>query len=155
MSFVKLREDKEAELNRTSTGTTPPIAATTAGRADAFLGQGSRVTGTLSFSGPVEIDGHVEGEINAKEALTIGKSATVNARISGTEILVHGTVTGDIIASRRLVLKKPARITGNIAAPSLSVEEGVIFEGKCAMATGATANETKTFRPQEKVAASA
>jgi cytoskeletal protein CcmA (bactofilin family) len=133
----------------------PSIAATTAGRADAFLGQGSRVTGTLSFTGPVEIDGHVEGEINSKETLTIGKSAIVNARISGAEILVHGTVTGDIIASRRLVLKKPARVTGNIAAPSLSVEEGVLFEGKCAMTTAATASDSKAFRPQEKSAASA
>lgn len=155
MSFVKLREDKEAEANRTTAGVAPSIAATPAGRADAFLGQGSRVTGTLSFTGPVEIDGHVEGEINAKETLTIGKSATVNARIAGTEILVHGTVNGDIVASRRLVLRKPARVTGNIAAPSLSVEEGVIFEGKCAMATGAAGGDTKAFRSQDKAGAAA
>lgn len=156
MSFVKLREDKEAELNRAAASASPTLTATSSGRADAFLGQGSKVTGTLSFTGPVELDGHVEGEINAKETLTIGKSATINARISGSEILVHGTVNGDIIASRRLALRKPARVTGNISAPSLSVEEGVIFEGKCAMSSSAAAsNEAKSFQPQAKAAASA
>lgn len=155
MSFVKLREDKEAELNRTSTGATPTLATPSSTRADAFLGQGSKVTGTLSFTGPVELDGHVEGEINAKETLTIGKSATINARISGSEILVHGTVNGDIIASRRLALRKPARVTGNISAPSLSVEEGVIFEGKCSMSAAAGNTEAKSFQPQQKAAAGA
>lgn len=152
MSFVKLREDKEAELNRAAAAT-PALAPAPAGRADAFLGQGSKVTGTLSFTGPVELDGHVEGEINAKETLTIGKSATINARISGSDILVHGTVNGDIIASRRLALRKPARVTGNISAPSLSVEEGVIFEGKCTMSAAAANGDAKAFRPQEKAAA--
>lgn len=155
MSFVKLREDKEAELNRAAASGSPTLTATSSGRADAFLGAGSKVTGTLSFTGPVELDGHVEGEINAKETLTIGKSATINARISGSEILVHGTVNGDIIASRRLALRKPARVTGNISAPSLSVEEGVIFEGKCAMSSAATSNEAKAFQPQAKAAAGA
>ena len=158
MSFVKLREDKEAELNRsgssavTALGNSPAHSSPSVGRADAFLGQGSKVTGTLTLTGPVELDGHVEGEINAKETLTIGKSATINARISGSDILVHGTVNGDIVASRRLALRKPARVTGNISAPSLSVEEGVIFEGKCSMSS-AVSNDTKALRPQDKVAA--
>ncbi|MFM1846847.1 MAG: hypothetical protein RL417_321 [Pseudomonadota bacterium] len=155
MSFVKLREDKEAELNRAGANPAPTLSTTPGGRADAFLGQGSKVTGTLSFTGPVELDGHVEGEINAKETLTVGKSATINARISGTEILVHGTVNGDIIASRRLALRKPARVTGNISAPSLSVEEGVIFEGKCSMSGAASSAKNESFRPQEKAAAGA
>jgi len=154
MSFVKLREEKEAELSRAGSSATPALTTAPGGRADAFLGQGSKVTGTLSFTGPVELDGQVEGEIISKETLTIGKSATINARISGSEILVHGTVNGDIVASRRLSLRKPARVTGNISAPSLSVEEGVIFEGKCSMGGAANATtEAKPFRPQEKATA--
>jgi|GEM_PF-720266 len=105
---------------------------------EAFLGKGSKVTGSLNFSGPADLDGTVEGEITARERLTIGESAVINAKISGAEIIVKGTVNGDIVASKRLSLKKPARVTGNLTATNLSIEEGVIFEGKCAMATGTT-----------------
>lgn len=113
--------------------TAQPMTSTNQAQLEAFLGKGSKVVGTLTFSGPADIDGFVEGEIVANERLTIGEAAVVNAKISGAEIVVKGTVTGDIVASKRLSLKKPARITGNIMAVNLSIEEGVVFEGKCSM----------------------
>ena len=109
---------------------------------EAFLGKGSKVTGSLAFSGPADLDGTVEGEVTARERLTIGESAVINAKISGAEIIVKGTVNGDIVANKRLSLKKPARVTGNLTATNLSIEEGVIFEGKCIMTTGASSTSS-------------
>lgn len=106
-------------------------------KVEAFLGKGSKVVGTLNFTGPVELDGYIEGEINAQEQLTIGESATINAKIKGGEVIVKGTVNGDISASKRLILKKPAKVIGNITSGCVSIEEGVIFEGNCSM-KGAT-----------------
>ncbi|MBX7136395.1 MAG: polymer-forming cytoskeletal protein [Oligoflexia bacterium] len=114
----------------------------------AFLGQGSKVVGTLTFTGPVELDGYIEGELNA-EKLTVGEAAIINARISGAEILIKGTVTGDITASKRLVLQKPAKVVGNIVASNLSIEEGVIFEGQCTMASpGAASSQGRSSAPR-------
>lgn len=140
MSFVKLREDaKEAEKTQ---GTQPPLHTVTGatGKPEAYLGRGTKVVGTLSFSGSTEIDCHVEGEINSKETLVISEGAVVNGKIFGGEITVRGTVNGDIVASKRLSLKRPAKIVGNISASNLSIEEGVVFEGKCAM----TADSSKS-----------
>ncbi|MCB0353036.1 MAG: polymer-forming cytoskeletal protein [Bdellovibrionales bacterium] len=100
---------------------------------EAFLGQGSKVTGNLNFTGPVELDGFIEGEIDSKGRLDIGEGAVINARITGTEIRVRGTVNGDITATERLSLLKPAKIVGNITSSNLSIEEGVVFEGTCSM----------------------
>ena len=108
-------------------------SASASEKLEAFLGKGCRVAGTLTFSGPVQIDGYVEGEITAQDRLIIGEGAVVQAKINGGEVLVKGTVNGDIIASQRLTLKKPARVVGNITAGMLTIEEGVIFEGKCSM----------------------
>ncbi len=128
----------------------------TSGSLGAFLGNGSRVMGQLAFSGPVEIDGQVEGEIAAQDKLTIGESAMIKGTVHGGEILVKGTVQGDIIASKRLTLKKPARIIGNITAPSLTIEEGVSFDGKCSMnAQGASKGSGKPSEPKLSVATSA
>jgi len=113
---------------------------------EAFLGQGSKVNGTLTFSGPAELNGLVEGELHAKEKLTIGESAVINARIVGGEILVKGTVNGDISA-KTLSLKRPAKINGNITSSNLSIEEGVIFEGKCSMSQSSESKSSPSMKP--------
>lgn len=165
MSFGKFRDDKEPEriMNSSSSSQTPSTPTSPSGQqVEAFLGKGSKVVGTLTFSGPVELDGHIEGEISSKEKLTIGESAVINAKISGAEIIVKGTVNGDIVASKKLSLRRPARITGNISSSNLSIEEGVVFEGKCSMngpvgAPLSSASGTGGVKPisSEKVGATA
>jgi cytoskeletal protein CcmA (bactofilin family) len=115
-------------------------------KVEAFLGKGSKVVGTLTFSGPVELDGYVEGEIISQDRLTVGESAVINARITGAEVLVKGTVNGDISASKKLSLRRPARIIGNISTASLSIEEGVIFEGKSSMSAAGNASAGASAR---------
>jgi cytoskeletal protein CcmA (bactofilin family) len=111
----------------------------------AFLGKGSRIVGKLSFEGPARIEGNVEGEILAQDTLTIGEGAVVNAQITGSAVIIHGRVTGDVTARKRLEIRAPGRLIGNIATPNLVIHEGVVFEGQCAMGgeTRATEKERK------------
>lgn len=107
--------------------------APSSGGAKAYLGKGSRITGKLSFDGPAQIDGQVDGEIQAQDTLTIGEGAVVNATISGASVVIHGRVTGDVTARKRLEIRAPGALIGNIATPSLVIHEGVVFEGQCSM----------------------
>ena len=115
---------------------------------DAFLGKGSRVDGKLVLEGTGRIEGEVDGEICAQDTLTIGESAVVNAKISGTSIIIEGRVTGDVCARQRLELRATSRVQGNISAPCLVVQDGAVFEGKCSM-SGAevTAQDEKRAAP--------
>jgi cytoskeletal protein CcmA (bactofilin family) len=114
------------------------------GGTDAFLGKGTKVTGKIVLEGTGRIEGHVEGEISAQDTLTIGEGATVNAKISGTTIVVEGHVTGDITARQRLELRATARVQGNVTTASLVVQEGAILDGQCAMnGAGAKAGREK------------
>lgn len=99
----------------------------------AFLGQGTRLAGKITFEGPARIEGQVEGEIVASETLWIGEAAVVNAQVGGSTVIIHGKVTGDITASKRLEIRAPGKLYGNVTTPSLVIEEGVIFEGHCSM----------------------
>jgi cytoskeletal protein CcmA (bactofilin family) len=103
------------------------------GSATAFLGKGAKLVGKISLDGPARIEGNIEGEIEAKDTLTIGEDAVVKAKITGTTVIVHGHVTGDIAARTRLELKNPGRIQGNITTATLVIQEGTSFEGHCAM----------------------
>ncbi|MBP1688268.1 MAG: hypothetical protein H6Q33_4411 [Deltaproteobacteria bacterium] len=115
----------------------------------AHLGKGSRVEGKLTFDGSVKIDGTVEGEIGAQDAVIIGDGAVINAQIQAETIIIKGKVTGDIVARKRVELRAPARLTGNILTPSLVIHEGVVFEGHCSMGGG---TEAKLDKPDRKVA---
>ena len=129
----------------------PPRASDAAPNEEAVqaqLGKGSRIEGKLNFEGSVRIDGQVDGEIEAQEALIIGDSAVINAHISAATVIVKGKVTGDIAARKRVELRAPGKLTGNITTPSLVIHEGVVFEGHCSM--GGTA-DFKTEKTDKKI----
>ena len=111
----------------------------------AHLGKGSRVEGKLTFEGSVKIDGSVEGEIQAQQAVIVGDSAVISAQIVAETIVVKGKVTGDITARKQVELRSPAKLTGNITTPSLVIHEGVLFEGHCSMG-GSESRAEKTDR---------
>ena len=115
----------------------------------AHLGKGSRVEGKLTFEGSVKIDGHIEGEIVAQEMVLIGDAAVINAQIHAETVIVKGKLTGDIVARKRVELRAPGRLMGNITTPSLVIHEGVVFEGHCSMGSAA---EVKADKPDRKVA---
>src|SRR5262245_50981941 len=121
------------------------------GGSNAFLGKGSRVVGKLTFEGPVRIEGHVEGEIAAQDALTIGESAVINAQIVGNTVVIQGRVTGDVTARKRLEIRAPGKLHGNISSPSLVIQEGVVFEGQCNMGAGDAQRGEKDRQASQKV----
>jgi len=104
----------------------------------AFLGEGTSFKGTLTFEGTVRIDGKLEGEIFTKDTLVVGEGAQVSASIQAGVVEIGGTVHGNITADRKVDIRASGRLYGNISAPSLVIEEGVVFEGTCTMNRGGT-----------------
>jgi cytoskeletal protein CcmA (bactofilin family) len=103
------------------------------GDLNALLGKGSEFEGKLAFEGKVRIDGTFTGEISTNDTLHIGEGAKVSAEISCGTVIVEGEVTGNIKATGAVELKRPAKVRGDITSPSLSIEKGVIFEGRSKM----------------------
>ena len=91
--------------------------------------------GKLAFNDPVNlrINGKFEGTLTTKGNLTIGETATIEAHITGENIIIAGKVRGDIIAKHRLVLLPTAAMQGDIRTPKLNIVEGAVFEGTCHM----------------------
>src|SRR5256886_15811119 len=103
---------------------------------NALLGPGSVVEGKLGFKGQVRIEGTFTGEITTTDLLIVGETAKVSANINCGSVVVNGEVIGNIKASDSIELHKPARVKGDLAAPALSIEKGVVFEGKSMMLNG-------------------
>jgi len=101
----------------------------------ALLGEGAEFDGKLTFEGRVRIDGHFRGSILSAGTLVVGERAELEATISvGTLIVLGGIVRGDVRAQQMVELHAPARVFGNITAPQLVVDRGVVFEGRSRVA---------------------
>jgi cytoskeletal protein CcmA (bactofilin family) len=104
-----------------------------AGEVHTLIGKGSEFDGKLIFEGQVRIDGKFSGQINTKDVLVIGEGARVMAEISAGTVIVNGVVEGNIKAAQLIELHQPGRVKGNLEAPALSIDRGVVFEGSCKM----------------------
>lgn len=98
-----------------------------------FLGRGVNFKGKANFDGTVRIDGHFEGELTTKDTLIIGEHAVIKGSIAGGVIVSGGKVEGNIVASKKVQLLKPAVLIGDVHSPLFSMEEGVLFQGVCDM----------------------
>ncbi len=100
---------------------------------NAFLGKDTEFEGKLSFTGAVRIDGRFKGEIFTEGTLILGEAAVVESDIEASHIIISGEVHGNILAKSRIEIHAPGRVFGNIQAPVVTIDEGVVFEGNCQM----------------------
>lgn len=99
-----------------------------------FLGQQTRLEGKLVFEGTVRMDGHFAGTIESRDGMVvIGERGVVEADLFVRAAIVSGEVRGNINATERIELHPPARINGDLKAPTLVIEPGVSFYGQCLM----------------------
>jgi cytoskeletal protein CcmA (bactofilin family) len=103
------------------------------GEINTLLGKGSEFEGKHTFEGTVRVDGKISGEIFSDDVLVVGEGAEVHAEVDIGEIIVQGLIVGNIRAKRSVEIHAPGKVKGDITTPSLQIDKGVIFEGKCFM----------------------
>ena len=97
-----------------------------------FLGPQTTLEGKLVFEGAVRLDGHFTGTVESKEGMVIvGEKAVIHADIFVHIATVSGEVRGNIRATDRIELHPPARVFGDLSAPVVIVDVGVVFDGRC------------------------
>jgi cytoskeletal protein CcmA (bactofilin family) len=112
----------------------------------AFIDEGSEMEGRYTFRGTVMLNGKFKGEISSEDTLIIGERAVIAADIRAGRVLVSGEVTGNVRATERIELKRTARVFGDVEAPVVVLEEGVLFEGHCRMAKPSPVAEVAAVR---------
>ena len=106
-----------------------------------FLGLDTEAEGKLTFDGTLRIDGHYKGEIVSSGNLIVGEEGLIEADIQVSYIVIQGEIHGNILADQRVDIRSPAKVFGNIEAPTVIIDEGAIFE--C---------QTKMYRAKEQEA---
>jgi len=114
--------------------------ASRSGDLTAFIDEGSEIEGKYTFQGTVMLNGKFSGELVSSDSLIIGEKGVVNATVRAGIVLINGEVIGNVFATERVELRGAARVYGDVEAPVIVIEEGVLFEGHCKNTKGRSAD---------------
>ena len=95
---------------------------------------GLKISGEISGTTDLYIDGETQGKIRLPNArVTVGPNGRVQADIEAREIIIEGTVLGNLKAGERLHLGTASRVQGSILTPRFAIEDGARLRGKVEM----------------------
>ena len=98
-----------------------------------LIGKTLLIKGEVLSEDDVMIDGMIEGKINAKKRVTIGKNANIRADIEARHVVIRGSVSGDVHATGQVEIVAEGILHGNIISPKVIIADGAIFEGNIDM----------------------
>src|SRR5579885_2805608 len=138
-----------------STDAMRPLGAT-ADRATARLGASLHVKGEISGNEDLVIDGSVEGLVQLDDKkLTVGATAKVTADIIAREVVVYGTVKGNLRAKDRIEIKKDGSVNGDLTTARIMIEDGAYFKGSIEIDTSAEKEHSSAFTKSSSAPAAA
>ena len=107
------------------------------GNINSLIGEGSAFVGKFFVHGSFQVDGKFEGEIRTEEHLYVGETGKIKTEtIRAKKVTVAGVVLGDIEALEEVRLLSTGRVLGNITAPQLMVEPGMVIKGTILITAG-------------------
>src|SRR5689334_2387287 len=121
----------------------------------AILGKSVILKGQIYGREDVTIDGEVEGTVELQEhRLTVGPNGKVIATIKAREIVVLGTVQGNIETRERIDIRKDAKVVGDIRTARIVIEDGAYFKGSIDIVRAETPKPAAVPVPKPQAVAS-
>ncbi len=111
----------------------------------AALGKNVTVKGQIFAREDLTIDGEVEGTVECHDhRLTIGPNARVQAGLKAREIIIQGSIQGNVEAADKIDIKKEAKLIGDIKTSRIVIEDGAYFKGSIDISKAAPAPRPAT-----------
>jgi cytoskeletal protein CcmA (bactofilin family) len=103
-------------------------------RIDTLIGAATQIVGDVHFTGGLHVDGNIKGNVDAPAdsdaRLSVSDGGVVEGSVAAPNVLLNGTVKGDILAHERIELGATARVTGNVFYGLIEMEMGAEINGK-------------------------
>ena len=125
--------DKYPTISVAATTTSKPIRPPLQEANVTSVGQGITVSGKLTATEHVIIDGAVEGEVMMPDyGVAVSAAGSVRGEVCARTVTVLGFVDGSLTASSLIELRSSAVVTGRLVSPNVVIEEGALFNGTVA-----------------------
>lgn len=132
--FKKQQKKDEPYLRHEPLTPTPgPTITTPSEMKNSIIGKSIFIKGNIFSDEEVFIEGKIEGKLNIKNRVVVGKSGLVNADIEAHEVIVEGTVNGNVKGKHKVEIVPEGVLNGNILSKGVVLREGAIFKGSIDM----------------------
>lgn len=111
---------------------------------NSIVGEGTHFKGHLQLSGLLRIDGDFSGSIVTAGKVLVGKNGRADCTVEAETVVVGGILRGAIFATEKVIVLASAMVLGNIHAPRLIAEEGVLIDGRLVVRHGAPRTASAT-----------
>ena len=108
-----------------------------------IIGESISVKGRMISREELQLNGELNGELELDGRLTVGVKGKVDANVKAREVIVAGSMKGNVQAAERLVLRKGAHLEGDVKTAGIVIEDGAYFKGGIDI-TGAAAAAGKS-----------
>jgi cytoskeletal protein CcmA (bactofilin family) len=126
-------------FSREKTGVTLPKASRSGPPGLSFIGPEVLVSGDLATDAQLHLDGRIDGNVRCSQ-LVLGEAGIIAGNIQAEEARIAGTVEGQVNV-RTLFVEATARILGDVAYETLSIDAGAQLEGRLARRAALGADE--------------
>jgi cytoskeletal protein CcmA (bactofilin family) len=131
----------------------------TSTRIDTLIGKAATLNGDLVFSGGLHLDGRINGNVSNSAddggALSVSESGFIEGNVEVTNIVMNGTVNGDMHARERLQLGGKARVNGNVHYGVIEMAPGAVITGKLVPLGKASGDDSTESTPEAAAAVAA
>lgn len=125
-------------------------------RGAAHIGKSVALKGQIFSREDLYVDGEVDGTVELLEhRVTIGPNGKVHATIKAREVVIAGSVQGNIEASDKIDIRKDAKLVGDIRTARIVIEDGAYFKGSIDIQRPEVRNVPPVPKPQAAATAPA
>jgi cytoskeletal protein CcmA (bactofilin family) len=122
----------------------------------ATIGKAVKIAGNIYSREDLYVDGELEGTVEALEhKLTIGPNGNVKAAVKAREVVVLGSINGNVEATDKIEIRKDAKLTGDIRTARIIIEDGAYFKGSIDIVKPEPKGSPKPAQPVAAAAAPA
>jgi cytoskeletal protein CcmA (bactofilin family) len=102
------------------------------------------ITGSIKCASNIQVDGKLNGDVTCNGNVIVGQTAVVKGNVNANSTTIMGQINGNITVKDMIEMKSTTRLTGDIRAKRLTVEDGVTFIGKAEVNPSGTAGQRAT-----------
>ena len=106
---------------------------TASAKVDTIIGQQTRIEGDIHFTGGLHIDGHIKGNIISGEGstsvLTVSEHGSIEGDVQVPNVILNGSVHGNVRSGERIELAAKARVTGDVYYKLIEMAMGAEVNG--------------------------
>lgn len=148
------KDDESSPTTNTSAGmitapqTKSAAPAVSAPGEAATIGRSITIRGDVTGDEDLYIQGRIEGTVDLKQHnVTVGPEGRVKANIKGRMVTIEGEVDGNVRGQEQVALRSASKVTGDITAPRVVLEDGATFLGSIDMSGKPPSNHRQESRP--------